>query len=193
MLMIVLGWLAFIDLALALLPITIVYNLQLNWQKKAGLSCLLGLGVFACACAVIKTSKLPGLNARADITYITVSLWIWNANETNVVIVAACIPTLRPLFLILFRRPGSEIYKGKGNSHSREGRPKLSHVSAPIGISDSSTATAVGIEEGDGSWLELGPERGIQQTIELDVTSYKKTKDMDIESMPGQTVQGYAI
>jgi hypothetical protein len=190
------GWLAFIDITFALMPITIIYNLQLNWRKKVGLSCLMGMGVFAFVCAVVKTSKLPELKARADITYITVSLWIWNANEANLVIIAACIPTLRPLFLLLFRHPESETYKGRTYSHWKEGRTKLSSVSAPIGISDGSTTTAVGPGESNDGWLELGPEQrgnGIQQTIELDITSYKKPKNLDIESMPRQTVQGSVL
>ena len=39
------GWLAFIDLALALLPITIMWNLQLSLRKKVGISAVMGLGV----------------------------------------------------------------------------------------------------------------------------------------------------
>ena len=39
------GWLAFIDLALALLPITIMWNLQLSLEKKIGISAVMGLGV----------------------------------------------------------------------------------------------------------------------------------------------------
>lgn len=39
------GWLAFIDLALALLPITIMWNLQISLKKKFGICGLMGLGV----------------------------------------------------------------------------------------------------------------------------------------------------
>ena len=39
------GWLAFIDLALALLPITIMWNLKLSLKKKCGISAIMGLGV----------------------------------------------------------------------------------------------------------------------------------------------------
>lgn len=196
MLTIIIGWLAFIDLTLALMPITIVYDLQLNWRKKVGLSCLMGMGVFAFACAVVKTTKLTELNARADITYVTADLWIWTANEINLVIIAACIPTLRPLFILRFHHPEIETYKSGTCSHRREGRTKLSSVSAPIGISDGLTTTAVGPGKGNDSWLALGPEQqrdGIQQTIELDITIYKKPNDLDIESMSRQTVQGSVL
>lgn len=39
------GWNAFFDLALALMPITIVWNLHMKLKKKVGLCVVLGLGV----------------------------------------------------------------------------------------------------------------------------------------------------
>ena len=194
MLTIMVGWLAFIDLALALLPITIIWDLQLDWHKKLGLSIMMGLGVFAFICAVIKTSKLPELNARADITFITVSLWIWTANETNVIILAASIPTLRPLYLTVFNRPGSEIYRNKDfGQTSRGGKIKTGRTTAPFGTSESTEA--VEALNGDDSRLELGQtqrEPDILGTFESDVSSYPRSKDVDVEHPPAQPA-GYAL
>lgn len=39
------GWLAFSDVALALFPITILWDLKLSMQKKAALSSLMGMGI----------------------------------------------------------------------------------------------------------------------------------------------------
>ena len=39
------GYLAFLDIALALLPVTIMWNLQLSLKKKVGLCAIMGLGV----------------------------------------------------------------------------------------------------------------------------------------------------
>ena len=194
MLTIMLGWLAFIDLALALLPITVIWNLRLDWHKKLGLSILMGLGVFAFICAVIKTSKLPELNARADITFITVSLWIWTANETNVIILAASIPTLRPLYLTVFNRPGSEHYRNKDfGQTSREGKIKIGRITAPFGTNESTEAA--GAVNGDNSRLELGhSQRGpdIHGTFDLDILSYPRSKDMDVGHTPADPA-GYAL
>lgn len=168
---IMLGWLASMDLALALLPITIIWNLRLDWHKKLGLSVLMGMGVFAFICAVIKTSKLPELNARADITFITVSLWMWTANETNVLILAASIPTLRPLYLILFNRPGSESYRNRDFGQTRcEGQMKLGRTTAPYGTSASTRAA--GALNGDDSRLAFEQNRritNIHRSFDLDV------------------------
>lgn len=38
--------------------------------------------------------------------------------EMNIIIIAACIPTLRPLFLILFNRPGAAQYLSDSNKKS---------------------------------------------------------------------------
>ena len=39
------GYLAFLDLALALLPVTIMWNLKLSLTKKVGICAIMGLGV----------------------------------------------------------------------------------------------------------------------------------------------------
>ena len=192
MLTIMVGWLAFIDLALALLPITIIWRLQLDWHKKVGLSILMGLGVFAFICAVIKTSKLPELNARGDITFITVSLWIWTANESNVIILAASIPTLRPLYLTIFNRPGSEIYRNKGFDKTSPGR-ETGRKTAPSGTSKSTDVVRAVMV--DNSRLELARNERIPdvpETFVLDVSSYYRSKDADVEHTATQPAR-YAL
>ena len=43
--MLSLGYWAFLDFALAFIPIDMVWKLQMNRQKRFWLSCLLGMGV----------------------------------------------------------------------------------------------------------------------------------------------------
>ncbi|KAK7726530.1 hypothetical protein SLS53_007957 [Cytospora paraplurivora] len=49
-------------------------------------------------CAIIKTTKLDELENLADFSYATVDLVIWAVVEAAVIIIAACMPTLRPFF-----------------------------------------------------------------------------------------------
>ena len=51
-------WNALMDICLALLPVTIIPQLQLSIRKKVGLCILLGLGILAAFSAAFKTSKL---------------------------------------------------------------------------------------------------------------------------------------
>ncbi|KAL8733774.1 MAG: hypothetical protein Q9181_003468 [Wetmoreana brouardii] len=107
------GYFAFLDFALAILPVDIVWKLQIATKKKLLLCALLGMGIFAGVCAAIKTSQLRTVTKKTDITWKTSQYLLWNALEVNVIIIAACIPTLRPLFLVIFRQAGAEAYLKK--------------------------------------------------------------------------------
>ena len=67
---------------------------------------LLGFGVLAAIAAAIKTSKIPLLAIYSDTTRDTLSVLTWAGTECCIIIVAACIPTLRPLFQDLARKAG---------------------------------------------------------------------------------------
>lgn len=54
--------------------------------------------------AIVKTVNLAALSGRADYPWDTVDLTIWIAVEQYLIIIAACIPTLTPLFNIVVRR-----------------------------------------------------------------------------------------
>ena len=125
------------DFILAGLPIFIIWNLRLDRQRKVGVAIILGLGVFAGICAAIKTSQLGGLSARSDFTSVTVTLLVWNGNEILVIIIAACIPTLRPLFLDVVGRFKSIVLTDKSKPSSsgttEQGSYQLKKYSAGYG------------------------------------------------------------
>lgn len=113
-----------------------------------------------------------------------------HSNECNVVIIAACIPTLRPLLLVIFKRPGRNQYlqrKPFGPSSSSRDRPRrVGRISAPT----SDSTTAIGHADNEDSWIELGSDQhsshnnhDIRQTLEVDVTSQKSTANPAEEDM----------
>ena len=59
---------------------------------------LLGLSLFAAVASIVKTVKLESIGAGRDITYSLIPFVIWFTIENNVVIAAASIPTIKPLF-----------------------------------------------------------------------------------------------
>ncbi|KAI0014619.1 hypothetical protein F4780DRAFT_200722 [Xylariomycetidae sp. FL0641] len=85
-----------IDIILAILPTTMVWNLQMKKKEKVGVAIAMGLGVFAGTAALLKTAKLPTLNAT-DLSWAESPLLLWAEAEGALTIVAASIPTLRPL------------------------------------------------------------------------------------------------
>ncbi|KAL2048480.1 hypothetical protein N7G274_000392 [Stereocaulon virgatum] len=99
------AYFSFIDFFLAVIPSTFVWNLNLKLQKKIALSMLLSLGAFAGVCSAIKTAYLKELGARADFTWATYDLAAWTAAEIFLLIVCACIPTLKPIYDFVREKP----------------------------------------------------------------------------------------
>ncbi|KAL9600391.1 MAG: hypothetical protein Q9219_003241 [cf. Caloplaca sp. 3 TL-2023] len=151
-------------------------------------------------CAAIKTSYVPTLTAQSDFTWITVNLLIWNAsvctslldhvylltaatntsnfnsNEINVIIWAACCPTLRPLFLQCVQKVkrtipshGTGYTRKHGPGYARQGsneQLKLGYVGAkPPHVVGKNWDYDSFLKEPD---LFLPPGR-IRQTIDVDV------------------------
>ncbi|KAI9730960.1 MAG: hypothetical protein M1818_008035 [Claussenomyces sp. TS43310] len=93
---------AALDLALALYPIFIFWNLQLRLHIKVGLMALFGFGIVAAVSSAIKTYKLSSLTATSDITHQLASLNVWASTEMWIVFIVSCIPTVRPIFVRVF-------------------------------------------------------------------------------------------
>ncbi|CAH0047753.1 unnamed protein product [Clonostachys solani] len=107
------GFSAFVDLYLAIYPASVLWTLQINLRKKIALCVALGIGSIATVVAIYKCTRLPSL-AGADFSYDTSDLVIWTIVEASTIIIACCIPVLRPLVDVLFGRRmlgGSSAYK----------------------------------------------------------------------------------
>ncbi|CAG8971142.1 hypothetical protein HYALB_00008620 [Hymenoscyphus albidus] len=87
----------FTDFAFATLPIPVILPLKINLRTKILLICILGLGYAACAAAIIKEYLLSSFFTNRDILFNN-AFNVWNDVELNIGILAASLPTLRPLF-----------------------------------------------------------------------------------------------
>ena len=85
------------DFGLAFYPILIFRRLNMSLRQKIGLSLLMGLGVVAGACGIVRAILNDGA-IPIDQTYGGITNWFWRLFEVNVGIVCACIPTLIPGF-----------------------------------------------------------------------------------------------
>lgn len=88
----------FTDVLFAVLPVPMLWNVQINPRTKVSLICIMGLGVFACAAATVKLSFLVNYGKTGDFLWDSANLTIWTVTECNTGIVAACLPCLKPLF-----------------------------------------------------------------------------------------------
>ncbi|KAJ5811030.1 hypothetical protein N7447_010546 [Penicillium robsamsonii] len=98
------------DFVLALLPWTIVWNLQMRKKEKFGVAVAMSLGIFAGAAAIVKTIHLMALSDKADFTWELAPLLVWAAVEDGLAIAAASIPALKPLLTKIFPRTASDNY-----------------------------------------------------------------------------------
>ncbi|KAI9674002.1 MAG: hypothetical protein M1822_009579 [Bathelium mastoideum] len=111
---------AFLDFLLVLMPVTIVWNLQLSLKRKSALCILLGLGVLSGICAAIKTAQAQELGVRIDSTWALFSLYAWSSSEIFLIIICGCSPTLVPLYEAVFhQRPLDDGWKCRGTSDYR--------------------------------------------------------------------------
>lgn len=72
------SWSVFCDLILALYPVAFFWKVRLSMRIKVGLCLLMGLGIIACACSVVKTTYLRVLSQTQDVTYYIAQLVTWN-------------------------------------------------------------------------------------------------------------------
>ncbi|EFY86117.1 hypothetical protein MAC_07851 [Metarhizium acridum CQMa 102] len=106
------------DFILALLPWVILWNLQMKKREKFGVAVAMSLGIFAGSIAIIKIQYLVANTDAKDITYSLASLLGWAGVENGVILLGACVPTLRPLLKKIF--PGSSAKREKPSNDSTE-------------------------------------------------------------------------
>ncbi|KAM7185679.1 hypothetical protein V8F20_011703 [Naviculisporaceae sp. PSN 640] len=147
------------DIVLALLPCSVLWNLQIRRKEKVGIAVAMGMGVFAGAAAFVKCSKIPVI-VDGDFTYESYNLVIWGSAEVAITIVAASIPVLRVLFRELReattrRRYGNGIHSAAAPGSNR----------GVVTPTSKKTLTA-----GTGTRAGAGTEQQIQRSNSMIVT-----------------------
>ncbi|KAK8070077.1 hypothetical protein PG994_006693 [Apiospora phragmitis] len=116
------------DIVLAIVPITTFWKLQMRTNTKVGVCIMMGLTLLSAIVTVVKATYLSLFNDQTDPLFDVVPLVIWGLIEQNVVIVAACIPTLRPFFHKVWNGEKSSGASGSnGLSGGTSGGSKLSN------------------------------------------------------------------
>lgn len=93
---------AAVSLLLSALPTIFFASLQMPMRKKLVIILLTSLGVFDAICSIIRTALLPNYEKSLDFTYTAIPITLWASLELTLAILAACIPTLRPLFSSIY-------------------------------------------------------------------------------------------
>jgi hypothetical protein len=65
------------DVLFALLPVPILWDVQMNWRVKSAVAGILSLGVFAAIAAIVKITFLGSYGQHGDFLWDSADLTIW--------------------------------------------------------------------------------------------------------------------
>ena len=85
------------DWSLAIIPVFLIWNLQMNTRTKVSVAMILACGGIASTATIIRLPYVHTL-ASQDFLYATIDVAIWSTAETGMGITASSLATLRPLF-----------------------------------------------------------------------------------------------
>ncbi|KGO77009.1 hypothetical protein PITC_004300 [Penicillium italicum] len=103
------------DIVLAVVPISAFWKLQMPFSTRLSVCVMMGLTLLSAIVTIVKATYLKLFTDHTDPLFKVVPLVLWGLVEQNVVIVAACIPTIRPLF----RKTFESIIGSSGEASSR--------------------------------------------------------------------------
>jgi hypothetical protein len=150
-----------LDVLVLLLPLPMIWRLQLTIGKKLALTGIFTLGSFACIASGFRLAQFQK-SRQSDPTYTTVGSITWSIIEQTVGLDCACLPTLRPLLWARTQR-----INGMDRAHQAarfttfgsSGRRRTTEIvenestgthSLPRRSSDSTLELALGLKEEDG-------------------------------------------
>ncbi|KAF3902088.1 hypothetical protein ABW21_db0201828 [Orbilia brochopaga] len=87
----------FTDFSIALLPLPVIFKLNMPRRQKIPLMFIFALGFFICIVSILRLRFLIILSRSMDPTWDQPATAYWSAIEMNISIVCACLPALKPL------------------------------------------------------------------------------------------------
>ncbi|KAF2260277.1 hypothetical protein CC78DRAFT_473365 [Lojkania enalia] len=92
-----------VDVGILVMPIPMVFRLQLPLAQKLGVLGMFFLGASVCAISITRLIVLTKIADEFilhynDMTYYTSPVFFWTNMELSLAVVSACLPTLRPIW-----------------------------------------------------------------------------------------------
>ncbi|MCJ1385515.1 hypothetical protein MMC17_008638 [Xylographa soralifera] len=122
-----------IDTSIFLLPLPMLWSLQMPTSRKIGLTILFSVGLVACVTTIIRIFAVEGLDMN-NIGYTSSFDWIWCVIELNISLIVACLPILQPVWSRLGEYL-SHISSRRSQSHSwYSGSTRIRDKKAPLQV-----------------------------------------------------------
>ncbi|KAK6343677.1 hypothetical protein TWF730_011266 [Orbilia blumenaviensis] len=122
----------FVDLALLILPIRVIWELQMPVKRKISTLSLFVIGAIGCVCAVMRIVTLSNLLNGYDFTWVIYEPGMWGLLELTIGIICACIPPSKLLWEQIFCKITGTKFKPFGSTE-RESDYKSGGSSMPWG------------------------------------------------------------
>ncbi|KAH8895275.1 hypothetical protein GQ53DRAFT_820113 [Thozetella sp. PMI_491] len=172
------------DFILALVPIYVVWGLQMPRREKYGVAVAMGIGILAGAVAVLRAVEANQVTKVVGpaFSYRLADLSIWIHAEADAALVACSIPALRVLFRDFKKYfTTSSRSRSNGQQYIRSNQQSKFH-----GGMNSSIAGATTVKpDNDSETSILSDKNGIRQTrhviIEYDTPNHHKYGEQGIE------------
>ncbi|OJJ66123.1 hypothetical protein ASPBRDRAFT_49204 [Aspergillus brasiliensis CBS 101740] len=174
------------DVIFATLPIPLFIGIQVNWRTKFSLIGVLSLGYLACVAGIVKIVAQVNVLKEQNM-YRHDTFMIWNCAELNVAILAACLPSLKPLLKSILDGTRS-LTTGRRNTYAYRYDTQGYYVQRSTDIAMKSMprvpptvydVTAAGSSDGEsGNWRESDEQRlhrtetGIMKTTEVVIQTH---------------------
>ncbi|KAF3905036.1 hypothetical protein AA313_de0205336 [Arthrobotrys entomopaga] len=119
-----------LDCWLWAMPVPVVWGLRLPMRQKVGLVGVFALGFFVCLAGALRLYYVALTAYSYDKTWDGFSAWIWTAAESDVGIICASLPALKPLITKVTKFKFSDVTPSVyGHSRSRTlGHRKSNHT-----------------------------------------------------------------
>ncbi|KAI0162678.1 hypothetical protein BJ166DRAFT_274384 [Pestalotiopsis sp. NC0098] len=106
-----------LDAFILAIPIPQIVRLQMSTRKKISICGLMLLGSFVCCASCVRIYYLHEFATATDLTALMGPVSVWSAIEPSIGILSACLPNMRPLYIISRRKlsPSYASRSGQGN------------------------------------------------------------------------------
>ncbi|KAI2830372.1 hypothetical protein CBS147343_3263 [Aspergillus niger] len=174
------------DVIFATLPIPLFIGIQVNWRTKFSLIGVLSLGYLACVAGIVKIVSQVNVLKEQNM-YRHDTFMIWNCAELNVAILAACLPSLKPLLKSVLDgtrslttgRRNASAYRYDTQGYYVQRSTDIAMKSMPRVPPTVYDVTAAGSSDGEsGNWRESDEQRlhrtetGIMKTTEVVIQTH---------------------
>ncbi|KAI0128286.1 hypothetical protein BJ170DRAFT_322745 [Xylariales sp. AK1849] len=176
------------DIIILVIPMPLVYTLQIPRVQKIALVIVFALGIFVVVTSCLRITTINLQATTTDQTY-DITSTMWTIIEMNVAIICACLPQIRPLIVMLFPklmpasfsrdRSGKPQY-GSGFSNRCKSKPSMGEDGQWAHIDGRDGVHMTNIRKGDASseeYILQDDKTHIQKTVGYSVEFSKESRE----------------